>query len=204
MRTLLAARPARVAAAALAAALALSACGGGDDPTITGASVDGSVKPSPVAGIDADHNDADITFITAMKPHHEGAVEMAELAATRAESAQVKDLATRIVAAQDPEIEMMNKMAAAWGVELGVGADAMPPGHGMSMGDDTEVLEPLSGAEFDREFLTRMVVHHEGALEMAETELADGANPQAKQMAADIVESQTAEIAEIKGLLTDL
>mgnify|MGYP000418559213 FL=1 len=46
-----------------------------------------------------------------------------------------------------------------------------------------------------------MIAHHEGAIEMAETELADGVNPQAKQVAADITESQAAEIEEMKSLL---
>jgi uncharacterized protein (DUF305 family) len=194
-----------MAAVAFAAAVALSACGGGDDPTITGGPGDGSVKPSSVAGVDAEHNDADIAFIAEMTPHHQGAVQMAELVATRAESPEVKELAVKIIAAQDPEIEMMNKMATAWGVDLEEAAAEHGGAHGAMMGeDDTAALEPLSGAEFDREFLTRMVVHHEGAVEMAETLLADGLNPQAKQMAADIMESQTAEIEEMNTLLADL
>ena len=199
-KTLLSARPARQVALGFALALALSACGTGDDPTINASDQNGSKKPSPVAGIDAEHNDADIAFINDMKPHHEGAVAMAELAATRAASAEVKDLATKIQAAQGPEIEMMDKMAVAWGVEL----DASGGAHGAAMGDDTAALEPLSGEEFDREFLTRMIANHEGALQMAQTELAEGVNPQAKQMANDIVTSQTAEIAQMKGLLAAL
>lgn len=200
MRTLFS-RPARTATAAFAAALALSACGGGDDPTISSGSDGGSAQASPVAGIDAEHNDADIMFIAMMKPHHEGALEMAKLADTRAESPAVRALADKIMAAQDPEIEMMNKMAAAWGVDLESEAAENGGGHSMSSGDDTEALEPLTGKEFDREFLTRMIAHHEGAIEMAETELAEGVNPQATQMAADITESQAAEIEEMTSLL---
>lgn len=211
MRTLIF-RPARIATAAFAAALALAACGGGDDPTISSGSDGGSVQASPVAGIDAEHNDADIMFITMMKPHHEAALGMAELAGARAESPLVKALADKIMAAQEPEIEMMNKMATAWGVDLESGAAENGGGHSMSGapsmaddsmsgGNDMSALEPLSGKEFDREFLTRMIAHHEGAIEMAETELADGLNAQAKQMAADITESQAAEIEEMKSLL---
>lgn len=199
MRTLVF-RPVRGTTAAFAAALALSACGAGDDPTISSGSEGASVQASPVAGIDAEHNDADIIFITMMKPHHEGAIEMAELAETRAESTAVKALADKIMAAQDPEIEMMTKMATAWGVDLEAEVEG-GAGHSMSSGDDTTALGPLTGKEFDREFLTRMIAHHEGAIEMAETQLADGVNPQAKQMAADIMESQAAEIEEMKSLL---
>lgn len=194
----------RLAAAAVAAALTLSACGGGDDPTVTAGAGTGGVKASPVAGIDAEHNDADIAFIKDMKPHHDGAIEMAELAATRAESAEVKSLATAIKAAQGPEIDMMIKMATAWGVDLDASGGEHSGGHSTGMGDDTAALEPLAGKEFDREFLTRMIAHHEGALEMAQAELAEGSNPQAKKMAAEIVESQTAEIADMKSLLAVL
>lgn len=92
----------------------------------------------------------------------------------------------------------------AWGVDLGASGGEHGGGHSTDSGDDTAALEPLSGKEFDREFLTRMIVHHEGALEMAKAELAAGSNPQAKQMASDIVESQTSEIADMKSLLAVL
>lgn len=206
--TLIALRPTRTTVAALSVAAALSACGGGDDPTIAagGAGQDGPAAPpvaaSPVAGIDAANNEADVAFIRDMKPHHEGAIAMAELAATRAASPEVKTLATKIVAAQDPEIQTMLKMAAAWGVDLGAGgASGGMPGMEMGGGGDVAALEPLSGAAFDREFLTRMLAHHQSAIEMAQVELAQGENAQAKQMATDIVATQTAEIAEMKTLL---
>ena len=208
-------RRARTAAATVAAVVALAACGGGDDATVAsgGAPEPGStVSASPVPGIDAEHNDQDIAFITDMKPHHEGALEMAELAATRAENPKVKDLAERILAAQDPEIATMQQMATAWGVDL-ESAGTSPHG-GMDMGgemdmgedmaEDMAALEALSGAAFDEEFLTRMTAHHNSAVEMAEQELAEGLNPQATSMAQDIVTSQTAEIAEMKTLLAEL
>lgn len=193
-------------AAVAASLLVLSACGGAS--TITAGAGTPSSGASAVAGIDAEYNDADIAFITDMKPHHEGAIMMAGLAETRAESAEVKELASRIVDAQDPEIEMMNKMAMAWGVDLESGGDHDMSAIGESPMAGTDegaaALEMLSGAEFDREFLTMMTVHHEAAVEMAKTELSDGMNPQAKQMASDIIASQTAEIAEMQRLLAAL
>ena len=183
-------------------ALILAACGGGDDPTI--ATDDGA---APANGVSAEHNDADIAFVRDMIPHHEGAISMAELASTRAASAEVKDLATRIAAAQDPEIERMQAMAEAWGVDLSEDAGMEGMDHssgGMEMGDmdaDVAALEPLSGAEFDREFLTRMIAHHEGAVEMAQAELDQGVNPQAKELAQTIISVQNAEIEEMRGLV---
>ena len=206
-------RPSR-AAAAVAAALALSACGSGDDPTVASGGDSSGVEASSVAGIDTKHNDADIAFITDMTPHHEGAIGMAELAASRAADPRVKDLAERIAAAQDPEIETMQKMATAWDVDLEAGGSphgggsksggSPHGGGGGAEGDDVAALEPLSGAAFDKEFLTRMTAHHESAVQMSEKELAEGENPQAKELAQEIITAQNKEIAEMTALLATL
>ena len=63
--------------------------------------------PSASAQPSATFNDADVMFAQMMIPHHEQAVEMADLAATRASDPEVKELATKIKAAQDPEIQTM-------------------------------------------------------------------------------------------------
>ncbi len=193
---LLTSRPA-VAALALAAALTLGGCGGGDDPTVA------SGPSSSDEAVDETHNDADVAFVNGMTPHHEGAMTMSELAPTRAASDEVKALAERIAAAQGPEIERMAAMAQAWGTDVDAGG-AHGGGHSTEMPDDTAALEQLSGAEFDREFLTRMVEHHKGALVMAKAELAEGKNPQAREMAQQIVDAQQAEIAEMERMLSRL
>jgi uncharacterized protein (DUF305 family) len=193
---------ARAARAALGVsiALTLSACSDGDSTVATAPSAE------VVNGISTSHNDADIAFINDMVPHHEGALAMAELAADRAASPKVKELATRIVAAQQPEIDSMQEMAKAWGVTLGQtdgghSTGGHSSGGSMEMDADVAALEPLTGAAFDKEFLTRMIEHHEGALTMAEKQLADGTNTQAKALAETIISSQRAEIAEMKALL---
>ena len=75
--------------------------------------------------------------------------------------------------------------------------------EGMSE-EDMTALDSSSGAEFDRMFLDMMIPHHQGAVEMAETEIADGSDQDAVEMAREIVESQTAEIQEMQTLLTEL
>lgn len=180
-------------AVAAASAVTLTACGGGDDSATTTAT---SAAGSPT--ISSEHNDADLVFVKDMIPHHEGALEMAELAADRAESAEVKDLASRIEGAQDPEIDLMRDMLEAWGQDEDAGHSMS---GGMDMGDDAAELEPLEGAAFDRRFLELMTEHHESAVEMAETELADGENAEAKELAQEIIDAQKAEIAEMKQLL---
>lgn len=197
-------------AAGLLAAVALAACGSNDTAEV--AAPQGAGESSTAGGgegIDAAHNDVDAMFVSGMIPHHEGAVSMAELAEERAQSPEVKDLARRIAAAQEPEIELMQEMAAAWDVELDEGGghaghSGMDSHSGMDMGDDTAALEGREGAEFDRAFLTSMIEHHEGAIPMSREVLDEGENPQAKKLAAQIIDVQEREIAEMEQLLTEL
>lgn len=190
---------------ALGVVLALAVAG------IAGCSSDGSdmggmgqgsdSSASPAAS--ADFNDADVTFVQGMIPHHQQAVEMAMLAETRAESAEVKDLAARIKGAQDPEIEQMQGYLKDWGQDeaSGMGGDSMDMDHGMMSDADMTKLEDASGAEFDQMFLTMMIEHHEGAVEQAETEIADGKSAESKKLAEAIITAQKAEITTMEGLL---
>lgn len=187
----------RLAALTVALAALTSACGSDDDGGAV-ASDTTSAEPSS-----ASSNGADVTFAQSMIPHHEQAVEMAKLAADRAESDEVKDLASRIESAQDPEIETMTGWLEDWdepvegGEEMG---GSMEMG-GMMSDEDMQSLEDADGAEFDQLFLEMMREHHRGAIEMAETERAAGEFPDALELARDIVDTQTAEVAEIEELL---
>lgn len=157
----------------------------------------------------AAHNDADVTFAQEMIPHHQQAVEMAALAEDRAGDPEVRQLAEEIEAAQAPEIETMTGWLESWGADvpeesmdhsdMGHGSsDAMP---GMMSAEDMAELEQSEGAAFDRLFLELMVEHHEGALEMARTQQAEGENPDALALAEKIEADQQAEIAEMQRLL---
>lgn len=188
-----------LAALGVGLTLVLTGCGAGDSDDSSNTSAGSSVD-----GISAEHNDADIAFIKDMHPHHEGAIAMAELAPGKAASAEVKDLATRIAAAQGPEMTLMESMAKAWGTEVPAEGGGHGGGHSGGMADDAAALGKLSGPAFDKEFLMRMLAHHEGALTMSKTELADGKNEQAKKLATDIIAAQEAEIAEMKALQAKL
>src|SRR5438128_993274 len=104
-RTSMARRTALVAAT-ITAALVLAACGGNSDSGSSGhdshASASSSSPSSASSSGAAAHNAQDVSFAQGMIPHHQQALEMAKLAAGRASSAKVKDLATRIEKAQDP------------------------------------------------------------------------------------------------------
>ena len=102
----------------------------------------------------------------------------------------------------------MSGWLSAWG-EDPMPADSDMPGmdhSGMDMDGRSQEevmaeLRGLSGADFDRQFLTSMIAHHQGAIEMAQTQLADGRDPQAIELAQKIIADQEAEIEEMQGLL---
>jgi uncharacterized protein (DUF305 family) len=188
-----------LSAAALAGALILTACGGN---TSTGGH-DMSTMNSPAASAPAtpgaQFNDADVTFAQMMIPHHQEALNMAKLATTRASDPEVKKLAAQIEAAQTPEIEQMTRWLTAWGkpISTGMGHD-MP---GAMSHEDMVKLEAATGQAFDTQFLRMMIVHHDGAIQMAKEEQAKGTNPEAKKLAEDIIRGQSAEIARMRQLL---
>ncbi|MFD3695069.1 DUF305 domain-containing protein [Streptomyces sp. NPDC058646] len=197
-------RRATAVTAAATAALVLAACGGsGSD---SGSAHNGHDAASPSASAPAqqgDHNAADTAFAKGMIPHHRQAIEMADLAATRAESAEVKKLADEIKKAQDPEIKTLSGWLTSWGEQVPAGG-AGHEGHdmsGMMTAEEMKQLGASSGKAFDTAFLTLMVKHHEGAVAMAKTEQAEGTYQPAKDMAQAIITSQGAEIARMNTLL---
>lgn len=189
--------------AAVLATVLVSACG--SPPSQAPAS--GGTTSAAAPSASQEHNQADISFAQGMIPHHQGAVEMAELAETRAASPEVKQLAANIAQAQEPEIEQLRGFLEAWGAEESGGMTGMDHGGmsgmpGMMSDQQMQQLEDATGAQFDRLFLQMMTMHHEGAVQMARTELADGANPQAKALAQKIIDDQTREIEQMRQLLS--
>ncbi|MFF3951272.1 DUF305 domain-containing protein [Streptomyces sp. NPDC001902] len=208
-------RRAALAAVAAAATLVLAACSGtdhagGTHPTHAAATASASASTSASAG---QHNQADVTFAQQMIPHHRQAVAMAEMAATRASSSEVKSLADKIKQAQDPEINTMSGWLTAWGKDVPQdmgGMDHEMPGMdhgdassmpGMMGSDQMGDLDGASGKVFDTMFLTMMIEHHQGAIDMAKTEKDQGAHAPAKALAGDIVTAQTAEITQMRKML---
>jgi uncharacterized protein (DUF305 family) len=138
----------------------------------------------------------EIMFAQMMIPHHEQAVTMSELALSNTATAEIVALATAIRDAQAPEIIQMQS----W-----IDGKSESHMHDMEMGgmlSDAELAElaELKGAAFDQMFLTAMIAHHEGALDMVEM-INDSTNSEVKTLAANIVQSQSAEIETMKALL---
>lgn len=211
---------ARLLAATAVAGLALAGCASGADTAAPG-----STGSAPSAAESAMQNDADVTFAQGMIPHHRQAVEMAELVAGRSENPAVIDLAARIGAAQAPEIDTMTGWLQEWGAEVPAegdmsgmegmeegmegmsgmeGMEGMEGMGGMMTPEQMQGLEQATGAAFDRMFLESMLEHHRGAVEMAQVELDEGADPEALELAQTIIDTQQAEITEMETLLTQV
>ncbi|GAB3610777.1 hypothetical protein GCM10027414_29030 [Humibacter ginsengiterrae] len=160
-------------------------------------------------------------FAQMMIVHHRGAIEMADLAPSRAASQEVKDLAVKIKAAQQPEITRMQGWLKGWAepeTMPGMGSSPNDSSHDMSgtgtsspgsdmssmpgmTPSDMEDLKAATGTAFDKKFLSLMIEHHQGAVDMAKQEQSGGKDAAAKKLANSIVTSQTAEISEMRTML---
>ncbi|MEJ2851804.1 MULTISPECIES: DUF305 domain-containing protein [unclassified Saccharothrix] len=191
------------ALAVLTTGLVLAGCG-----SETGSGHDMSTMQSTTSAAatqSGDRNDADVTFARGMIPHHIGALDMAKLVEGRTSNPKVLDLAARIEKAQDPEIKIMTGWLKNWGAEVPAttgmpGMDHGDAGHGTDSAE-LEKLKHAKDAEFDTLFLVMMIKHHQGAIDMSNTELQQGRNAEAKELAQRIVDGQQAEIDEMKSLL---
>ena len=193
----------------LTAAMALTAAACGNDDANTASSSEVSTTK---------HNDADVEFASNMLQHHAQALSMVDLTQGRTLDPEVQQLAEQIRDAQAPEIETFTDWLTDWDEEVpetvrdhsNAGHDMDDMGDsmndenmpGMMTSDDMGALEDASDAEFQTMWLEMMVEHHEGAIEMAETETSDGQYKDAVDLAGDIVESQSAEIEKMEGLLS--
>ncbi|MEU1906013.1 DUF305 domain-containing protein [Streptomyces hygroscopicus] len=197
-------RRAAVAAATVVTALVLAACGAGssaaDAPTATPTT---SAPRSAPAGR---YNRADVAFAQRMIPHHRQAIAMADLARERASSPKVKAFARKVHKEQQPEIRTMTTWLKAWGEQVPRGIEGA--GHnpsatpGMMSTHQMHRLKGALGSAFDTMFLTMMIKHHQGTVDMAKSEQRHGPYGPAKALAADIVTTQTAEIAQMRTMLS--
>lgn len=178
-------------ATALAAVLALAGCAGSEDPE--------------------DFNEADVDYAVGMIIHHEQAVEMSDIVLGKDDvHPEVTELAEDIKAAQGPEIAQMNAWLDEWGHEPdetgghshGDHDDHADMGHeGMMSEEDLAALEAADGPEASRLFLEQMIVHHEGAVAMAEQHLEEGQNQAALELSGNVIADQNAEIELMRELL---
>ncbi|MFD6389542.1 DUF305 domain-containing protein [Nocardia sp. NPDC060259] len=196
---------ATVLAVSAASVLLLAACGDDTESAThdTHSSTSSTSATSATAAARTDFNDADVTFLQMMYPHHAQAVEMAKMVPSHTQNQQLIALAAEVEKAQAPEMQQITDLLASFGkpapsASAGHGGHAMP---GMMTDAQMTALQSAAGAEFDKQWLEMMIDHHEGAVDMARTELAGGVNPESRQLATAIVATQETEITTMRGML---
>jgi uncharacterized protein (DUF305 family) len=144
-------------------------------------------------------------FAQMMIPHHEQAIEMSDIALDPAVGAseQVRSLAEQIKGAQDPEIDQMTSLLAAWGESemMDPDLDHSTMMSGMLTIEDLDALSQLRGSDFDAAWLEAMIAHHEGAIQMSQDALENGLNTDVRALSELIIAGQQAEIDEMRTLL---
>jgi uncharacterized protein (DUF305 family) len=140
---------------------------------------------------------SDERFIDAMVPHHEGAVDMAQVALKNAEHPEIEQLAKNIITTQRAEIEKLKFIK-----KQEFGNSRVPTRMGMdqmkSMGMMTDPHSLAHKNPFDKAFIASMIPHHQSAIEMAEVALDKSNKPKIKELAANIVTAQKREISQMK------
>lgn len=195
-------------AGVLAGVLVLAGCAAQDGVTPgMGGGPGGMMTQTSEPG--ADFNAADEMFLVMMIPHHQQAIEMADILLDKSGIPdEVTELAQKIKDAQGPEIETMRSWLEEWNVDYdedamgGMGGmGGMGHGDGMMSDGDMTALEDASGAHAARLFLEQMIVHHEGAIDMGEMALRGAQNPDVIALIDKIIADQTAEIATMRDLV---
>jgi len=179
-----------------------------------GSGAEGSQKNNGMGGMDHSKTDqssggsasgrlmengkySDERFIDEMVPHHQGAVEMAEVALDNAEHEEIKQLSENIVSAQESEIEELKDIKQE---EFGTSEVPMQMDEGqmegMGMMEDPQSLADKK--PFDKAFIDNMLPHHKSAIQMANVALEESDNPRIKDLAGNIVEGQEREISQMQ------
>ncbi len=155
----------------------------------------------------ASWNKADQKFVQEMIPHHEQAVVMSAMVGDVEVSPETAALASGITDAQATEIKLMQSFLDEWSVKSDPHAGHMMSGdesHGMMTDEELSELKNSLGVDFEKMWLTMMLAHHNGAVKMAETVLADGKDSRVKTLAENIINTQQKEIETINSLLANL
>lgn len=199
------------AVVAALAALGLAGCGDQTDATSPASSETQTETPSEAETGTGDHNGADESFATGMLAHHAQALEMTEMAQERDLAPEVEELVAQIEETQSAEMETLTGWLESWDATIpdlaGKSAEemgAMTDSDGVDGLMSEMSMRQLRNAPdtaFEDVWLSLMIAHHQTAVTLAETEIAEGENADAVALAEQIRTSQSAELATMQDLV---
>src|SRR6266498_5170539 len=149
----------------------------------------------------------DQRFLDQMIMHHQGAVMSAQMMIADSARPELRDLAQRIITAQQREIAQMQQWRNDWYGASSTGTmPGMTNGGMMASGmmNRDQMKQMMGGnVDFDRMFLQMMIPHHQAAISMAEQALNQAEHPEIKTLAQSIITTQQAEIVEMQSYRHD-
>ena len=143
----------------------------------------------------------DLQFLDTMTHHHQGALDMAQMAVGKTQNQELKAFAQKIIKDQTRETAQMKDWREKWyagkPAAMNMEMPGMSDGMKMMMGDGMKKFEAATGKEFDLMFLDMMTPHHQGATTMAKEALTKAEHPEIKTLANQIIKAQDAEIKQM-------
>jgi uncharacterized protein (DUF305 family) len=185
--------------------LLLAGCGSSGEAGIAAPSAQEAKQTVAAETKSAAFNPADVMFLQMMIPHHGQGMEMVRLAKKQATRTEIQDLVTAIELTQADEVENMAGWLKQWGQPETADPNASAhANHGGMPATSPEVIADLAkakGKEFESKFLNFFTGHQGAAVEMARTQMKDGASQPVKDLADRIVKSRTGQIQQMLTLL---
>ena len=165
----------------------------------------GTTDPQPAPRDPAQGEDVDRAFVTGMVPHHQAAIEMAQVVLDRGRNQKVRALAQSIIDDQQNEINEMSAFAERkWGFRPDrqrSGPMGVLMGMPISMDMSTMADHMTKTAQVDRMFLQMMIPHHAAAISMADELFSQGNDQRLIRSARTVMSSQAREIARMQDML---
>ena len=150
------------------------------------------------------YNANDVAFANDMVTHHQQGIEMSALVPDHSGNPDVVTFAAKSASVLQSDIAVARVLLVQWNenpdAKTGNSAHATPL-KGMADQATITRLNSLRGTEFDRVWLRCMIRRDEGAIEMANAEIAEGRNADAIGIAKHVVETRRAEIIQMKQML---
>lgn len=150
----------------------------------------------------------DLQFIDTMSMHHQHGIDVAKQAVSKAQNAELRELAKKMVSDQQKDIAKMKSWRDQWYPKMPKAMNMQMPGmshsshQGMTkeMSEHMSKLKKASGRDFDMAFIGVMIPHHQSAIEMSRDALQKAEHAEIKALAQETIDKQQKEIEQLNRL----
>ena len=176
----------------------LAGCGGDDSSSASASTTSSETSASESSSEEPAMTDA--MWAAMMIPHHQMGIEMAQMAAEKAATPGVRELAQMSAQEQQTQLTTLEEIADAGGME------AMPPEAPLEAFDQEEMaeLEALTGEDFDRKWLDTFRSHHMSAIMMTDIAMYGTSGGEAETLQQEIHDGQLQETQTMNELSQQL